>query len=79
MIDDNIWSMAEKVGASITGRTIWPPTFQRQIDFTPNQLERFSKLVAANAIEAMIPKLADLWEVKIEAICFDDMRREVAS
>ena len=48
-------------------------------ELTGDAIERFANLAAAEAIEAMIPKLADLWDVKVDAICFDDMRREAAT
>jgi hypothetical protein len=49
MTQDEIIEMARQVGAK-TPRLIWPPTFTKSIDFTPEALEIFAKLVAAKAM-----------------------------
>jgi len=51
MTQDEIIEMARQVGAK-TPRLIWPPTFTKSIDFTPEALEIFAKLVAAKEREA---------------------------
>ena len=50
MTQDEIIEMARQVGAK-TPRLIWPPTFTKSIDFTPEALEIFAKLVAAKERE----------------------------
>ena len=42
-------------------------------------LERFAALVAAAEIENLIPYLAELWDLPIDAIGFNDMRRYAAA
>jgi hypothetical protein len=49
MTQDEIIELARQVGAK-TPRLIWPPTFTKSIDFTPEALEVFAKLVAAKAM-----------------------------
>jgi hypothetical protein len=51
MTQDEIIELARQVGAK-TPRLIWPPTFTKSIDFTPEALEIFAKLVAAKEREA---------------------------
>jgi hypothetical protein len=50
MTQDEIIEMARQVGAK-TPRLIWPPTFTKSIDFTPEALEIFAKLVAVKERE----------------------------
>jgi hypothetical protein len=50
MTQDEIIELARQVGAK-TPRLIWPPTFTKSIDFTPEALEIFAKLVAAKERE----------------------------
>jgi len=50
MTQDEIIELARQVGAK-TPRLIWPPTFTKSIDFTPEALEIFVKLVAAKERE----------------------------
>jgi len=50
MTQDEIIEMARQVGAK-TPRLIWPPTFTKSIDFTPEALEIFAKLAAAKERE----------------------------
>ncbi len=47
---NEIIEMARQAGAK-TPRLIWPPTFTKSIDFTPDALEAFAKLVAAKERE----------------------------
>ena len=51
MTQDEIIQLARQVGAK-TPRLIWPPTFTKSIDFTPEALEIFAKLIAAKEREA---------------------------
>ena len=48
---NEIIEMARHAGAK-TPRLIWPPTFTKSIDFTPDALEAFAELVAAQEREA---------------------------
>ena len=50
MTQDEIIELARQVGAK-TPRLIWPPTFTKSIDFTPEALEIFAKLAAAKERE----------------------------
>ena len=72
MKQEDIIRMAREAG-------LWPAV----TDTFPKELKAFAALVAAAsaaaAIENLIPKLADLWDIKIDAIMFDDMRREAAA
>jgi len=72
MTQEDIIRMAREAG-------LWPAV----TDNFPKELVALAALVAAAsaaaAIENLIPKLADLWDIKIDAIMFDDMRREAAA
>jgi hypothetical protein len=83
MTQDEIIEMARQVGAK-TPRLIWPPTFTKSIDFTPEALEIFAKLVAAKA-EAKereacakvcegINSLEDYYGERIELACAEAIR-----
>ena len=70
MTDDEIIRMAQEAARSADSRLL---------GCGMDDLERFAALAAAAAIERLIPKLADLWDMAPNAIAFDDMRREAAA
>ena len=54
MTPADIERMAREAGASTSRRTIWPPTFEREIDFSPASLARFAALVQAAERERIL-------------------------
>lgn len=49
MTKNELMQMARKVGVSTSRWQIWPPTFKRQIDFTPEQLASFTNAILERA------------------------------
>jgi hypothetical protein len=70
MTNQDIIRMAKEAG--------WLHEYDSPTGFVAEAAFKFAELVAAAAIEDLIPKLADLWEQNPDSIMFDDMRREAA-
>lgn len=61
MTQDEIIEMAKQAGAK-TPRLIWPPTFTKSIDFTPEAIEIFAKLIEQSAAAKEREKCAEVAE-----------------
>ena len=72
MTQDEIIEMARQAGAK-TPRLIWPPTFTKSIDFTPEGLEAFSKLIEQSAAAKEREECAKV----VDALEADCIKRDV--
>jgi len=84
---DELLSLAEIVGVTTARRTIWPPTFRKSIDFTPEQLERFAAALTqpttvqqAWALEDdpyynLLGVIADAKSGNFNAVCIETLER----
>ena len=72
---EDIIRMAREADLYLDGENTQQPFWVLKTE----DLERFAALVAAAEIENLIPYLAELWDLPIDAIGFNDMRRYAAA
>lgn len=68
MNKDELMEMAREVGVSTSCWQIWPPTFKRQIDFTPEQLASFTNAILERAAAEFPQPYVEIDGAEIQAV-----------